>query len=33
MTTLEKLPTTHQDLVPRGTFHGDDDVLPRGTFH
>lgn len=33
MTTFEKLPTTQQDLVPRGTFHGDDDVLPRGTFH
>ncbi len=33
MTTLEKLSTTQQDLVPRGTFHGDEDVLPRGTFH
>lgn len=33
MTTFEKFPTTQQDLVPRGTFHGDEDVLPRGTFH
>ena len=33
MSVYEKLPTTHQDLTPRGTFQGDDDVLPRGTFH
>lgn len=33
MTTIEKIPTTQQDLIPRGTFHGDEDVLPRGTFH
>jgi hypothetical protein len=34
MTTLEKLPSTQQDLLPRGTFHGDDrDLIPPGTFH
>ncbi len=30
---VEKLPTTPVDLVPRGTFHGDDDLVPAGTFH
>lgn len=30
---LEKLPAAPVDLVPRGTFHGDDDLVPAGTFH
>ena len=33
MTMHEKLPTPATDLIPHGTFHGDDDVIPAGSFH